>query len=106
MRQVTVFFRDEEAGILTQHADGSFAFTYHRQWLEHPNKVGICLAMPADRESYHSPHLFPFFFNMLPEGANRQLICRQLRIDERDYFGLLMAAAAHDTIGAVTVRKS
>jgi HipA-like protein len=41
---------------------------------------------------------------MLSEGANKKLQCRQLKIDENDYFGLLLATATHDTIGAVTVK--
>jgi serine/threonine-protein kinase HipA len=42
---------------------------------------------------------------MLPEGGNRRIICRSLRIDETDYFGLLEAMADKDFIGAVNVRK-
>ena len=49
---------------------------------------------------------FPFFTNMLPEGANRRGICRSLRIDENDFFGLLIAMADKDFIGAVQVRKT
>ena len=52
------------------------------------------------------PYLFPFFTNMLPEGANRRSICRSLRIDENDFFGLLIAMADKDFIGAVQVRKT
>jgi serine/threonine-protein kinase HipA len=40
---------------------------------------------------------------MLSEGVNRKLQSTQLRIDEDDSFGLLMATAQSDTIGAVTV---
>ena len=41
---------------------------------------------------------------MLPEGANRKIICRSLRIDEKDFFGMLMAMANADFIGAVHVK--
>jgi len=41
---------------------------------------------------------------MLSEGVNRKLQCTQLKIDEEDNFGLLMAIAQFDTIGAVTVK--
>jgi serine/threonine-protein kinase HipA len=41
---------------------------------------------------------------MLSEGVNRKLQSTQLRIDEDDSFGLLMATAQSDTIGAVTVK--
>jgi hypothetical protein len=46
-----------------------------------------------------------FFYNLLPEGSNKQVVCQLNRIDRNDYFGLLLTTAANDTIGAVTVRK-
>jgi serine/threonine-protein kinase HipA len=42
---------------------------------------------------------------MLPEGSNKQTVCFNLRIDENDYFGILMATSQTDTIGAVRVVK-
>jgi serine/threonine-protein kinase HipA len=42
---------------------------------------------------------------MLPEGSNKQVVCKLNRIDREDYFGLLMTSAKNDSIGAVTVRK-
>jgi serine/threonine-protein kinase HipA len=41
---------------------------------------------------------------MLSEGVNRKLQSIQLKIDEEDNFGLLMATAQYDTIGAITVK--
>ena len=46
-----------------------------------------------------------FFFNMLPEGSNKQVICKRMRIDSDDYFGLLMTTAKTDIIGAIRVIK-
>ena len=42
---------------------------------------------------------------MLAEGANKAYQCRTLKIDEDDAFGLLLATAHTDTIGAITVKK-
>ena len=42
---------------------------------------------------------------MLPEGSNKQVVCKFNRIDREDYFGLLMTTAKNDSIGAVTVRR-
>lgn len=33
----------------------------------------VCLAMPIRKEPYRSNHLFPYFYNMLSEGSNRQM---------------------------------
>ena len=53
---------------------------------------------------YKSDHLFRFFFNMLSEGENRDLQIQYLKLNENDDFGLLLATAQYDTIGAVTLR--
>ena len=105
MRQAKVFYKDFEAGILTQHDDGSFTFCYHETWLTDSNKPSISLTLPKTKQEYNSASLFPFFFNMLPEGSNKQIICKYNRIDPDDYFGLLMTIAQNDTIGAVKVFK-
>lgn len=41
---------------------------------------------------------------MLSEGENRQIQSRLLRIDSEDDFGILLATAQFDTIGAATVK--
>jgi serine/threonine-protein kinase HipA len=60
--------------------------------------------MPKTQQEYQSDCLFPFFFNMLSEGSNRELQCRLLGIDKNDDFSILLATANFDTIGAVTVK--
>lgn len=105
MRRAKVLFKGREAGILTQHDDGSFAFQYHRGWVEDASKPAISLTLPKQRDAYYSSFLFPFFYNMLPEGSNRQVVCLLNGLDQDDYFGLLMTIAKVDTIGAVTILK-
>ena len=41
---------------------------------------------------------------MLSEGENRQVQSQILRIDADDDFGILLATAQTDTIGAVTIK--
>jgi len=41
---------------------------------------------------------------MLSEGENRQIQSQLLHIDAEDDFGILLATAQYDTIGAVTVK--
>jgi HipA-like protein len=103
MRKAQILFKEEEAGVLTQHDDGSFTFSYHTAWLQDSNKPGISLTLPKNEQAYHSKFLFPFFYNMLPEGTNKQVVCKYNRIDADDYFGLLMISAKYDPIGAVRV---
>ena len=65
----------------------------------------ISTTLPEQSNAYNSEHLFPFFSNMIPVGANHKVICRTLRIDENDFFGLLEAMADKDFIEAVNVRR-
>jgi HipA-like protein len=105
MRRAKVLYKNEEAGTLTQYEDGSFEFSYLESWVEDTTKPPVSLTLPKSTQPYHSEYLFPFFFNMLPEGSNKQTVCFNLRIDENDYFGILMATSQTDTIGAVRVVK-
>lgn len=103
MRQAKVLFKDEEAGLIAQLDDGSFVFHYDDLWFNSTAKPAISLNLPKNKQEHRSDYLFPFFYNMLPEGTNKQLVCQALRIDTKDYFGLLVNTAAYDTIGAVRI---
>lgn len=100
MRQCKVFVHDKEAGLLQETDKQGYSFTYGSDYKGDP----VCLAMPVRKEPYKSDYLFPFFFNMLSEGENRQIQSMILHIDESDDFGILLATAQEDTIGAVTVK--
>jgi len=106
MRKAVILFKGEEAGILTQHDDGAFTFRYNDAWMADSNKPGISLTLPRSQQEYNSQYLFPFFYNMLPEGSNKQVVCKLMRIDPDDDFGLLLTTAKNDTIGAVRVLKT
>ena len=105
MRKAKILFREEEAGIITQYDDGFFTFRYHDSWMADNSKPGISLTLPKAEREFHSKFLFPFFYNMLPEGSNKQVVCKLNKIDLTDYFGILMTTAQYDSIGAVRVIK-
>jgi serine/threonine-protein kinase HipA len=105
MRQLNVFMNDDKAGMLTErHPGRGYTFCYDDAYLssEHP---AISVTLPKQNKVYESEYLFPLFTNMLPEGANRKVICRSLRIDENDFFGMLTAMADKDFIGAVQIKR-
>ena len=65
-----------------------------------------CISDPPKRkEAYEADYLFPFFTNLLPEGANRKVICREQRIDDKDFFGMLMPTVGTDMIGSVNFHE-
>lgn len=106
MRQVYVYYNDTKAGVLTELNPGrGYTFKYSREYAQ-SDMPSISATLPKQEEAYESDSLFPFFSNMIPEGANRGVICRKLRIDEKDYFGILSAMANKDFIGAVNIRIS
>lgn len=101
MRSAQVLWNGQLAGVLKEVAVSNYEFEYEDSWLADSKKPAISLTFPKSQKTYHANHLFPFFFNMLSEGANRKLQCRLLKIDERDHFGLLLATSSSDNIGAV-----
>lgn len=103
MRKAAVYRNGELIGTLTEESRSSYIFRYDDRWFADAKKTAVSLTLPKTQPEYQSEILFPFFFNLLSEGVNRQLQCRQLKIDEADHFGLLLATAQHDTIGAITV---
>lgn len=104
MRSAEVYYNGELAGILSEDPKNKFSFRYIDSWYHNSDKPALSLTMPKNKQEYCSDFLFPFFFNMLSEGFNRQLQSKLLRIDENDFFGLLMASAQYDTIGAITIK--
>lgn len=104
MRQCEVYVHGIKAGILTEDDNREYFFTYDPSYLSGSKNPPVSLTLPLRKESYHSPYLFPSFFNMLSEGENRQMQSQLLHIDAEDDFGILLATAQYDTIGAITVK--
>ncbi len=105
MRKLAVYMNNHKAGVLTENVPGSgYSFCYDDSYLS-TSLSAISVTLPKRKEKFESDHLFPFFTNMLPEGANRRVICRSQKIDEQDFFGMLMAMADKDFIGAVNIKK-
>lgn len=105
MRQLAVYMNNDKAGVLTENTLGKdYIFCYDEEYLlsELPP---VSVTLPKRKEGYKSEYLFPFFTNMIPEGANRKVICRSQRIDEHDFFGMLMAMVDKDFVGAVNIRR-
>lgn len=104
MRSAKVYMKDIEAGTLTENDNGSYSFEYEPDYFANTLMPEVSLTLPKTEIKFTSDYLFPFFFSLLSEGANKEAQCRLLKIDEKDYFGLLLATTSHDTIGAVTLK--
>lgn len=105
MRKAKVYQNEQLAGTLVQYDRNSYTFSYDDIWFADDKLPAISLTLPKTQKEFHADHLFPFFFNMLSEGVNKKLQCRQFKIDENDYFGHLIATANDETIGTITVKS-
>jgi len=106
MRALEIYRNGSLAGILIEENRNQFVFRYDDVYFLDETKPPVSLTLPKSQKEYQSRSLFPFFVNMLSEGANRNLQSKLWRIDEHDDFGLLMATAQYDTIGAITVKTN
>jgi len=93
------------AGYLEKTQEGEYLFQYEQTYLNNKETSAISLTLPKSKKIYRSKVLFSFFYGLLSEGVNKATQCRLLKIDEEDYFSLLVKTANNDTIGAITVRE-
>lgn len=96
-----VWHADCVAGELWRDAQDRIGFAYHRDWLEHGFRIGNVLSLqtgafaPADGKAH------AWFANLLPEGAARERIVRNLGIADDDF--MLLRAIGGDCAGALSV---
>ena len=102
LRKAQVFYKNELAGYITETTNGYF-FQYDHDFLT--KDIPISMSLPPQEEPYHSKELFPFFKGLLSEGWYLNIVSATKKVDNKDSFGLLLASAGGDTIGAVTVVK-
>lgn len=105
MRRGKVFNNNILAGIIEESNNGVFIFRYTTDYFIDSKKPPISLTLPKNSQTHISKKLFPFFFNLLSEGENKKLQCNVLKIDENDYFRLLLKTANEETIGAIRVEE-
>ena len=105
MRVAEVFTNGVLAGTLSETDEGKYIFKYDNAYLLDSRNRAISLSLPKRKEAFIADELFPFFHKMLSEGEIKALQCMMHKIDENDAFGLLLATADNDTIGAITVKQ-
>lgn len=104
MRVAKVFYNSQLAGYLSKAA-GIYRFVYEKKYVMTAGSKPISLTLPLREAPYESQQLFPAFVNLLSEGANKAMQSRLLNIDEKDYFGLLLAIGDGDRIGPLTIKE-
>lgn len=93
------------AGHLEEDNAGQYIFIYDDDYMAGHENPSISLTLPKTQKEYHSDHLFPFFYGLLSEGVNKEIQCRQYKIDENDDFTRLLKTTGSDAIGAITLKQ-
>jgi serine/threonine-protein kinase HipA len=104
MRAAQVLYNGQLAGVLSKSAR-TYRFIYDKSYLGAVGSRPVSLTLPLREAPYESDVLFPPFVNMLSEGANKAMQSRMLKIDENDFFSLLLATAGIDSIGPLTIKE-
>ena len=104
MREAVVYMNHVPVGVLTERVDRSFSFRYDDNYFVDNSKSAISLTLPKSKQEYVAESMFPFFYNMLSEGANRKYQAHLFHADENDYLKILVESASHDNIGAISFK--
>lgn len=102
LRKACVLKNGKTAGYLLANKR-RFVFIYDSDYLA-TGGSSIATGFPKAQRIFSSRYLFPFFSGLLPEGENLAYICRSLKLNPKDKFGLLLELAQNETIGAITVK--
>lgn len=102
MRQATIYYKDEIAGILTETDEGEYIFEYDAAYRERRPRQFLTFTMPVDGGPYRGKRLFAFFEGLIPEGWLLEIATKTWRLNSNDRMGLLLACC-RNCIGAVSV---
>lgn len=98
-----VYLNDQFVGWLSK-VPGGYEFQYHEEFLSSSKSSPISWNFPLKREKFKSEKLFPFFEGLVSEGWLLKVQSQTLKIDERDYFSMLLENG-WDLIGGIKVKR-
>ncbi len=101
-RRGYVYIQNCFAGIIAETEEG-YIFSYDKKYLKREDAVAVSLTLPLCEAPYETTILFPFFDGLIPEGWLLGVVSRNWKINQKDRFGLLLAAC-RDCIGDVCIR--
>lgn len=102
-RRAVVSLKGRRVGLLVETTGGS-RFTYDRGYLDRPGARPLSPKLPLRSAPFESSTLLPFFENLLPEGAQLEILVRQRKLDPRDKLGLLLATLP-SSVGDVQIHQ-
>lgn len=102
MREARIFYKEIEAGKLTETDDGLYEFRYLPEYVKTYLGQFITFTMPVSDKLYTDKRLFAFFEGLIPEGWLLDIAITSWKINTNDRMGLLLACC-RNCIGAVSV---
>lgn len=98
-----VYFNELFVGILSKNKVG-YIFKYDDVFLASPDNFPISYSLPLQSTEFKSPKLFPFFEALVSEGWLLRIQSQSLKIDERDFFSMLLENGK-DLIGGIKIEE-
>lgn len=103
IRKARVLKNGKVAGALLA-SKRRFVFLYDTDYLDKGGS-SIAINLPKSKVIFYSKCLFPFFSGLLPEGENRAVLCKRLKLNVNDELSILLALSKNETIGDVTLQE-
>lgn len=94
--------RELLAGTIDTSSSENEGFQYSSDWLDNGPHRPLSLSLPLQQQRFNSKQIRPYFDGLLPEGAPRSSIAKQLHVSSRAYVKIL-AGIGWECIGAVSV---
>ena len=102
MRGAKIFYKETEAGKLTETDDGFYQFQYLPEYVKaYPDQL-ITFTLPVSDKVFIDKRLFAFFEGLIPESWLLNIAVTSWKINANDRMGLLLACC-RNCIGAVSV---
>jgi serine/threonine-protein kinase HipA len=98
-----VLFNQRLVGYLSKTLSG-YSFKYDEKFLNASDSFPIAYNFPLRAIEYRSERLFPFFESLTSEGWLLKIQSQSMKIDERDYFSMLLENGK-DLIGGITIER-
>ncbi|MDF7824902.1 type II toxin-antitoxin system HipA family toxin [Pontiellaceae bacterium B12227] len=102
MKTLTLYFHGEQAGSLTQDAQGQYAFQYAQDWLSSSRAHPISQSLPLREAQFEERECVGFFGGLLPEDYNRELIARNIGVTAQNDYAMLKVIGG-ECAGAITL---
>lgn len=102
LTQAHIYLREELVGQLSKRNSNEYVFTYFSEYAAKKNAISISKSLPVTTHEYVSKELHPFFDNLILEGWLLHQAEKQLHIDAKSRFAMLLAVG-RNTIGAVSI---